>query len=200
MNSDEAERLVREMVEVGDESVYKPAVKALLEFHEMNKTIIGDRAREVKDLEEQLTSVAAEVERLRAENESRRIALAMVAQYVGNMDERTMHYAAKHLRAERDLFKAKVAELEAESAELTRLLSEYREEQPKLEARVVELEDDRAALAVAGQAFKARLAWFEERETAVRQDVASCADREAFGVKAGWSAVHKWDAEHPKPE
>jgi len=68
MNSDEAERLVREMVEVGDESVYKPAIKALLEFHEMNKAIIGDRDREVKDQEEQLSAVAAEVERLRAEN------------------------------------------------------------------------------------------------------------------------------------
>ena len=97
-------------------------------------------------------SLHEECQRLRAESEDRRIALAMVAQYVGNMDERTMHYAAKHLRAERDSAMAKVAELEAENAELRKAGKGLCSNCGFACSIVDETEE-----------LKARLAWFEER-------------------------------------
>lgn len=60
MNSDEAEARVRAAFANGEDD--SEALSALLDFHEMNKAIIGDRDREVADLTEQLNALGNEAD------------------------------------------------------------------------------------------------------------------------------------------
>jgi hypothetical protein len=49
------------------------------------------------------------------------------------------------------------------------------------------------------RAIKAKLAWFEERETLIRQGIADEAESNGFDCCYQWSTVTDWEAEHPKP-